>query len=273
MEDVESNEKDDEFSEQDISPAENDTNTSAISDKTSCTTCLKLKLQAVGHTVGVSSTKIFFGGFFWQVFAFAASQETHLYLFALAAGVGDAVGVSLGNLLKIWFESKATRFPLLLILFPPKELPGYRNATGDTFVVGFASFFSGFAWQPLVNWTYSRFPFTIAALFVGSMCGTIFLVGILVANSLLQLKPVVPKKKDFIRDVSLCIAVAGAAAFFVGTDFGFPQNWLRSVVGERDGSDKFLDCLRSGFSTFLGFICFSIAQILLIPNRYLWTAA
>jgi hypothetical protein len=118
------------------SPAENDTNTSAISDKTSCTTCLKLKLQAVGHTVGVSSTKI-----------------------------------------------------------------------------------------------------------------------------------------DFIRDVSLCIAVAGAAAFFVGTDFGFPQNWLRSVVGERDGSDKFLDCLRSGFSTFLGFICFSIAQILLIPNRYLWTAA
>ena len=135
MENDESNEKD-EFSEQDISPAENDTNTSAISDKTSCTTCLKLKLQAVGHTVGVSSTKI-----------------------------------------------------------------------------------------------------------------------------------------DFIRDVSLCIAVAGAAAFFVGTDFGFPQNWLRSVVGERDGSDKFLDCLRSGFSTFLGFICFSIAQILLIPNRYLWTAA
>ena len=249
-------------------------------------TCISLKIEALRYTIGVSMTKIFFGGFFWQAFAFFASHETHLYLFAMAAGFGDGFGVALGNMIRVFSESKASKFVILRCFFPQTEYPGHHELLRECFVLGFACFWSGFAWQPLVDVAHPRFMFTTAAVFVGSICGTIFLCGMYVANTLLiagrkllchntnSHHTVIPKQIDFIRDVSCSVAVVGAAAFFVGTDinWSYPENWLVNVVGVRSGDDPVLDCFKAGFSTFLGFALVSFIQILILPHRFLWSS-
>ena len=249
-------------------------------------TCISLKIEAFRYTVGVSATKIFLGGFFWQAFAFIASHEKHLYLFSLAAGFGDGFGVVLGNVIRVYSESKAPKFAMLRCFFPPKEYPGNCELLRECFCLGFACFWSGFAWQPLVNFAIARFMFTTAAVFVGSICGTIFLCGMYVANALLiagrklscrntnSHHTVIPQQIDFIRDASCSMAVVGAAAFFVGTDvnWSYPENWLVNVVGVRSGENPVLDCLKAGFSTFLGFALVSFVQILILPHRFLWSS-
>lgn len=70
------------------------------------------------------------------------------------------------------------------------------------------------------------------------------------------------------------MGVFGSAAFFVGTvDGTFSDNWLSAIVGVRDGEYPMLDCLKAGFSTFLGFVTLSLVLYILVPNQFLWMTA
>lgn len=102
-------------------------------------TCISLKIEALRYTIGVSMTKIFLGGFFWQAFAFIASHETHLYLFSLAAGFGDGFGVAFGNMIRVFSESRASKFVILRCFFPQTEYPGHYELLRECVVLGFAA--------------------------------------------------------------------------------------------------------------------------------------
>ena len=142
-------------------------------------------------------------------------------------------------------------------------------------VIAAASFCSGTAWQPAVNTAAIHIgEFTPAALFVGLICGVFFFLGLTCANESVAavLKvPRQPRRVLFAHDVSLSIAVVGAAAFFVGTDQTYPGNWLSPAVGERSGASIGLDSFKAGLSTALGFAVFQCVLIVATPVGLLWT--
>ena len=253
---------------------------------------------ALREIMGTALTKIFWSGFFWQLFSFAAVGPTY-WTFALASGFGDAFGVFLGNLVRIGMESLAsaslasadtsapsarkcaaifaTMFVTMLrIIFTPAPFPGTYNSLMDSLAVSIGAFSAGCAWQPMVNHCSSKMlNFNAAASLVGFVCGTFFFFGYALGKFLFlgRKKAGLETLRGVLRDVSLAVGVMGAAAFFVGTDVQFPDNWLQDVVGERSGNSIPLDCLKSGFSTFLGFVCVSFVLVFLLPAPYLWTTA
>lgn len=203
-------------------------------------------------------------GFFWQLFGFAA-QNSSAALFALATGVGDALGVFVGQILLY----------VVLKRIKPSHWTGWSNAVLAASVIATASFCSGTAWQPAVNTAAIHIDeFTAAALFVGLICGVFFFLGLTCANESVAavLKvPRQPRRVLLAHDVSLSVAVVGAAAFFVGTDQNYPGNWLSPVVGERSGASVGLDSFKAGLSTALGFAVFQCVLVLATPAGLLWT--
>ena len=95
---------------------------------------------ALREIMGTALTKIFWSGFFWQLFSFAAAGPTY-WTFALASGFGDAVGVFFGNLVRIGMESLASApsasapgrcaNAMLRIIFTPAPFPGKYNSLMD----------------------------------------------------------------------------------------------------------------------------------------------
>jgi len=165
---------------------------------------------------------------------------------------------------------------MLRIIFTPAPFPGTYNSLMDSLAVSIGAFCAGCAWQPMVNHCSSKMlNFNAAASLVGFVCGTFFFFGYALGKVLFlgRKKAGLETLRGIARDVSLAVGVMGAAAFFVGTDVQFPDNWLQDVVGERSGENIALDCLKSGFSTFLGFVCVSFVLVFLLPAPYLWTTA
>ena len=246
---------------------------------------------ALREIFGTGSTKLFFGGFFWQAFAFLCltgnstpPHDSTSWTYAVATGSGDALGVFLGNMIRLWLESLSRKhcsnsnsnnivYRIVPSMFTPSPYPGHNAAVRDSLAVGIGAFVSGFAWQPLVNVAASslQMGFTTAMVFVGGCCGVLFFLGYAVGIYVCLRRSVWHHNLTyFLRDVSLAVGVMGSAAFFVGTDMTYPNNWLEDIVGERDGTVTILNCLKAGFSTFLGFMVMSLVVLLLVPNKLLW---
>jgi hypothetical protein len=235
-------------------------------------------------------TKIFFGGFLWQSFAFictsssSSSSQTWI-IFALVTGFGDAIGVFVGNIFRLWMESASAKykykqkssptFIILRIFFTPEKYPGHNIAFRETTAVSIGAFCSGFAWQPMVDFSQDKaYTFNTTMALVGAVCGALFFVGYAFGIYICVRRNVWNSSYvEFIRDITLALCVMGSTGFFVGTDINYPKNWLRDIVGVRDEENHFLDCLKAGFSTFLGFMVIGTILICIIPTQYLWTTA
>eukprot|EP00039_Didymoeca_costata_P024092 m.9245 g.9245 ORF g.9245 m.9245 type:complete len:290 (-) comp4030_c0_seq2:38-907(-) len=231
----------------------------------------------------VAVLKIFPGGFFWQLFGFAVQDaNAHPTSFAFATGTGDAFGVFCGQIgLSVVLKYVVPASWLV----PSNEvgvevsgakccLPYQRESLREACIVASGSFCSGTAWQPLVTTVYNaNIPFTGGALVVGAVCGLCFFIGVTIASELFEF--FAKRERGWplpqVRDITLAIAVMGAAACFVGTDEHYEGNWLSVLVGERKGNSVGLDSFKAGFSTFLGYCAFQLLLAILIPWGWLWT--
>ncbi|KAL1521993.1 hypothetical protein AB1Y20_021638 [Prymnesium parvum] len=210
----------------------------------------------------VGLTKIFLGGFGWQAAAFASHSPSGSAAYAVATGLGDAVGTFVGN-------------AILARLSPPRTWAAWRSVVRSGCIVASGSLLSGTAWQPLVLWLSSGgIPFTLGALLTGVACGAAFFVGINVAeigSSAVDRGQWRRARSDVVKDLSLSVAVAGAATAFVGTDTSWHGNWLQQLVGERIGASVWLDCFKAGCSTLLGYSVLQLMLLAIVPSKYMWS--
>ena len=212
------------------------------------------RLSACVVTLKTATTKIFLSGSCWQaaVLLCGAHDNTAVGYF-LAAGLGDALGVLMGSLIFGLVHSRSI-----------------RDAVTPGLVLAPASFLSGAFWQPLVNTLFrAGATFEIGSLLTGCGCGVAFFIGLGLTGSLVR----TTTSTAVLKDATLSIAVAGAAAFFVGTDVAWHGNWLQGLVGERTGDSPIVDCLRAGLSTLVGFCALGGLLIVFVPTRLLWTTA
>eukprot|EP00658_Telonema_sp_P-2_P024451 TRINITY_DN19825_c0_g3_i1.p1 TRINITY_DN19825_c0_g3~~TRINITY_DN19825_c0_g3_i1.p1 ORF type:complete len:287 (-),score=55.97 TRINITY_DN19825_c0_g3_i1:246-1106(-) len=231
----------------------------------------------------VASCKMFCGGFFWQALANEYPGSKSSLGFALTTGVGESIGVLIGQ-------------ALLTTILAYWRFEGWMVVARDAAILAVGAFISGSAWEPMVQATRSL-DFTWAALTTGVVCGTGFFLGITGMQWVLPPQSPTPSLKgpisseeskysagedceiqvtetrsiDWSSNLTLSVAVMGAAAFFVATDIAFHGNWLQTVLGERDGSSKIRDCALSGSSTMMGFWFVQIFFVLVVPPGYLWT--
>lgn len=172
---------------------------------------------------------------------------------------------------------------ILRIFFTPEKYPGHNNSLRGSAAVGMGAFVAGFAWQPMLNVSKEQFDFEFNAsmVFVGLVCGLLFFIGYAIGIFIFIQRNVWSSSiREFIRQITLAIGVMGSAAFFVGTDVdfhgrhinGLGRNWLANVVGVR-GGNPFVDCLKAGFSTALGFMIVGTILIVIVPTNYLWTTS
>ena len=103
---------------------------------------------------------------------------------------------------------------------------------------------SGTAWQPMLNAVSDAgMPFISGACAVGSVCGLFFWAGVS-AGELVRVQAGEgsprSKRREFLRALyfaaTLSLAIAGAAACFVGTDAKYHGNFLQ--VGSRRASPR-----------------------------------
>ena len=105
---------------------------------------------------------------------------------------------------------------------------GWPAALRAARTVAAGSFCSGAAWGPVVYAMDSTLPnvFTIGALLTGVICGLVFWLGITITSVATRRSPASGRAANGnlvlhrVRDLTLSVTVAGAAAFFVGTDAG-----------------------------------------------------
>ena len=141
--------------------------TPLIMDSKTTRSYLELQFRRLTPTLEAAMSKVFFGAFAWQGFAYIAKgmgvgSETASYAFFV--GLGDAVGVVLSHTALVLLRA-AVRCALSY-----KE----RSSRYDIikgFVVGLwmssAGFMSGTIWQPMLNLTEPELLFTWAALLTG----------------------------------------------------------------------------------------------------------
>ena len=170
-------------------------------------------------------------------------------------GLGDALGVLVGQ-------------AILSSILAYWEWKGCLDMIGVGAVLMCGSFLSGTVWQPLVNaFATADLGFSAAAALTGLCCGSSFFVGMLLGIKLIG------KITDWsiLMVATLAATIGGATALFVGTDVQFSGNWLGNAVGERQGDNKFVDCLRAAFSTTLGFFMVQLILNAVVPLGSLWT--
>jgi len=265
----------------------NNNKKSKASQTSYCKTKLYM-LPAVREIFGTAITKIFIGGFMWQGFAFICYYGSNQvvtsdsWIYALVTGIGDGFGVFIGNMIRLKLESISMKHTnnkkkrIVRLIFTPSGYPGHNSALRDSAAVSFGAFLAGFAWQPLVNVASDelQLSFNSAMAFVGVCCGTIFFIGYTFGIYMFIRRKVWDDNIHALQEISLALGVFGSAAFFVGTaDNVFSDNWLSKIVGVRDGEYPMLDCLKAGFSTFLGFVTLSLVLYILVPNQFLWMTA
>ena len=218
----------------------------------------RTRVAACLTTLQVGATKIFLAGVGWQAAAFASRQSSTSLGFWAAAGAGDAGGTFLGNAV------------LLSGLAYWQGWQSCMHVVQSGVIVSTGSLLSGSIWQPLVNHFHSAgLSFSVGMVLVGMACGACFLIGITVAA--LCFSRCSRSKRDFAKDFSLSLSVAGATATFVGTDESWHGNWLQQLVGERNGASVVRDCLTAGVSVVLGFCVLQLVLIAFVPPRIMWT--
>jgi hypothetical protein len=203
------------------------------------------------QTADIAVSKLFPGGFMWQagsVVAVNAGFQSTDVAFALATGVGDCIGVSVGHVLFTAIKSIFTGQSVA------KEIP-----VGVW--LGSAAFWSGTLWQPAVN-LCAGFGWSFPAVFlgVGAICCAAFFVGLRGGRVLYRGIGITGNNShNFGEDVGLSVAIGGAAGMFCATDITIPKNAWDVYFGVTPSMTPVEGCMRAGASTALGF---SIAQIL-----------
>jgi len=181
--------------------------------------------------------QVFLSGLFWQLGGFLAQDGLHLAdtnaWFSLCTGLGDGLGVFIGTMV---FDA------LVYALFRIGGLG--RDSLVGALVLVCGGVCSGTAWQPMLNAVSDAgMPFISGACAVGSVCGLFFWVGVS-AGELVRVQAGEgsprSKRREFLRALyfaaTLSLAIAGAAACFVGTDTKYHGNFLQ--VGSRRASPQ-----------------------------------
>lgn len=184
--------------------------------------------------------------------------------FALMTGVGDMSAVLAGHVL-YYTVKKAVVDPSIKL---SAELQ-----TGA--LLGSAAFFSGGAWQPVVNALQSAdLPFLGVAFGAWAICGTAFFGGLRFFRTLYS--PIMPdvvaaSSSNVVDDAMLSVSIGGAAGAFVGTDavyMGGEGNFLRPFVGVEATDSVLVGCAKAGSATGLGFAVAQSAQNIIVPNNW-----
>jgi hypothetical protein len=209
-------------------------------------------LERFKVTAEVTVSKIFPAGFAWQSSSILADQflgyAPDTVGFALTTGAGDALGVFAGH---------------CAYFFAKKQVLDADGSDGKASIdtekeiqtgvlLGSAAFFSGTAWQPLVNALQGMdLPFyqVFGGTWVG--CATAFYFGLRTARTVLSgpLKHVhYPSFENSRTDKSLSLAIGGATGFFVGTDTAYlpAENFLIGAVGIHEGMSAGTGCVLAG---------------------------
>lgn len=220
-------------------------------------------------TAEVTVSKIFPAGFGWQSSSILAENmgfSPESMNFAFTTGLGDGIGVFLGH--TAYFSAK-------------KAITGSSdiNMTREKdigILLGSAAFFSGTAWQPLVN-ALQGANLSFSEVFFGTWvgCGAAFYTGLRVCRTIYSgfLEYVQePTYENGKNDASLSVAIGGATGFFVGTDAAYlpDQNFLIDVVGIKDGTPDLTGCAIAGTSTAMGFITAQSVENLIFPAGKCW---
>ena len=212
----------------------------------------------------VALTKIFCAGVSWQMWGLLADywiqasnhQQAPFFTpltYSILTGLGDSLGVMVGMLLFNAVE--------YYVLNKPFSWPAFFPAVGALMI---GCFVSGGFWQ----WTVDQSidvggSFNSTMVTTGTVCGMLFLAFYTLGRAVCGLP------RDTWNDFTLSLSCASASAFFVGTDLRFPDNWLQSIVGERDGNA--IDCLKAGISTAMGFLAMQVVLCLVLPYGWLWS--
>jgi len=205
-------------------------------------------------TAEISVSKIFPGGFCWQAGSVVAGslgyQATDLPLW-LMTGIGDFLGVTIGHLVYMAIKksiktSKKTMF----------------DEVGVGLWLGSAAFFSGTAWQPVVNlFSGLGFAFPCVALGTTAICGAAFFGGLRLGRRLYGVFGIEKAhSRNFAEDAGLSVAIGGAGGMFVGTDVTILKNPFDSFVGVYPTMTSLKGCINAGTSTVVGFSFFHTLQ-------------
>lgn len=219
-------------------------------------------------TTEVTLSKIFPAGFGWQAGSVVAGDMGLTATdagFALMTGVGDFTGVFLGH--SVFYAVKS--------LFA-KDVSVFKEVN-TAFFLGSAAFFSGTAWQPIVNTLQSAGYSFVGVTGITTMaCAASFFTGLRLARMVypklgLQVEP--NNYKNLKNDASLSLSIGAAGGGFVGTDAVYlpEQNFLKDVVGVNGADSTALACTKAGSATSIGFIAAQSVQNVSYSKGKNWT--
>jgi hypothetical protein len=218
-------------------------------------------------TAEVTVSKIFPAGFGWQTASVVATTAgLDSVNFALATGLGDAIGVLCGHV--AYYTAKKAALQDSTINMTQEYHTGILLAS--------AAMCSGTAWQPLVS-TLQGANLSFNEVFVGTWvgCGLAFYTGLRVGRTLLHgaLSHIEePTYENSKSDVGLSTSIGGATAFFVGTDIAYlpHQNFLIDIVGITNGTPDMMGAAIAGSSTALGFMTTQGYMNMIYPKDKCW---
>jgi len=228
----------------------------------------KLVVDRLAIMLDVAVSKIFPAGFGWQSASVVAGNlgfAGNSLPFFVCTGFGDFAGVLIGH----------TGFKALY------SAVGYdvnlKKEAQTGLLLGSAAFFSGFAWQPILNTCNAlNMGFSESAFWVCTGCTLAFYAGLrvfrTVYGSAMDMEGVeAPSYANLKADWGLSISIGGATGAFVGTDVSFGAgNWLRPLVGIEDGTPDLVGSVIAGSSTALGFCAFQTIQSVSVPKGKCW---
>eukprot|EP00467_Chlorarachnion_reptans_P003094 CAMPEP_0114510994 /NCGR_PEP_ID=MMETSP0109-20121206/14110_1 /TAXON_ID=29199 /ORGANISM="Chlorarachnion reptans, Strain CCCM449" /LENGTH=296 /DNA_ID=CAMNT_0001690391 /DNA_START=57 /DNA_END=947 /DNA_ORIENTATION=- len=197
-------------------------------------------------TTEVIASKVFWAGFGWQGSSVIAEQMGYgadTGGFALVTGGGEATAVFLGHSLFYTLIKGGVA----------------KDELSTALWLGTGTFFSGTAWQPVVNVlcdvTGNFFPAVAAGTMVA--CGSAFYAGLRVGRALwgetLGL-PVAKRDYDNLNsDAGLSVAIGGATAMFVACDGSMVMNMFSFPFGVLDTDTTLMAMVRAGGATATGY--------------------
>jgi len=214
-------------------------------------------------------SKLILAGCGWQLGAESgddAGCKDHGLHFMFWTGFGDGLGVGFGHVaykLAYYAVVSAANYTLDAKF----ALPDIRREAVVGLHLGSASFCSGTAWQPIVDFLkWQEFGYYSASALTGFLCGSMFLIGMRLGRHLypkLLGDQVIakPDTKNLIGDASLSLAgIAGASAMFVATDTSFEDNPFKKIFGIEVPHAHTTNIITAGAATVTGFVGAQMVQ-------------
>eukprot|EP00466_Bigelowiella_natans_P009116 jgi/Bigna1/53668/estExt_Genewise1Plus.C_220132 len=201
------------------------------------------RFQLTGEVI---ASKVFWAGFGWQGSSIVADKlgfSAESLAFAGTTGAGEALAVLAGHSLfyTVVKGSDAS-----------KEVP-------TALWLGTGTFFSGTAWQPVVNALVSLTDNFFPAVAAGTMiaCGSAFYAGLRVGRALwgetLGLPVAERDYENLNSDAGLSVAIGGATAMFVACDPSAAMNVFAVPFGVLESDPNILGMIKAGGATATGY--------------------